>query len=397
MKTKLSFLLPTMQAVVLALLTGCASVDLATVETPKPAVLTFADAAFYGERPAIPREEELLWLTAAQQAAFLAFLNDPALQTQPVNARVFAYLEQFTAGFNYQGDTLSASDGFARNAGNCMSLALMTTALADLAGIHIGYQLLDDVPVFEYRGTIVQKGYHVRSILYDNKERARLEDGVFVYNAGIKVDYFKSEQERFVANLSRAAFIAMYYSNIASDAIAAQDYNKAYWYARESLVHAPQNPAAINMLAVISNRKGDAGRAEALYLFGIAHADEKLSLLKNYHGLLQSQGRQEEALQIATQLERMDDPSPFHWVQLARTATDAKEFEAAIRYYRRALELAPYMHEAYLELAKSQHEAGLHNAAISSLSKALENVYRPGTRKLYKAKLYSLMNTASAN
>lgn len=370
--------------VLLGLLQGCASVELAA----PIGKLTFPDELRYGARPAIPQPAAIVSLTAEQQAAFLAYLNDPFYQFVPVHVRVASYLETLTSGFHFQGDTLIAADAFAVNGGNCLSLALMTTALADLAGVRIGYQLLDDLPVYEVQGTIVEKGYHVRSILYEAPVIGASRS--VPLTGGVKIDYFPTGQQRFVANLTRETFIAMYYRNIAAEAIAAGDHARAYWYLRESLLYAPNDSQAINMLAVVSRRTGDPARAEELYLHGLAHADEKLTLLKNYQVLLARQGREAEARRIGLQLESMNDASPFHWFQLAREAYQSADYRAAIRYYRKALERAPYMHEAYLGVAQSQYEMGQAADARVSLQRALDHVYRPTTRKLYKAKLYAI-------
>lgn len=115
-----------------------------------------------------------------------------------------------------------------------------------------------------------------------------------------------------------------------------------------------------------------------------------MSLLKNYEVLLSLQGRIAEAAAIRQRLNAMDDPSPFHWLQLARAAQDAAEFEDAIRYYRRALAIAPEMHEAYLGLAESQARLGEDAAAIGSLRKALEHAPGANTRQRYQAKLSAL-------
>lgn len=373
------------------LMQGCASVSDSAAVLPAPSAVTlaFTDEARYGERPAIPQPADILALTPEQQQAFLRYFNDPYYRYVPAHRRVFSYLEGFTDGFNYQGDTLTASQAFAINGGNCLSLALMTTALADLAGVRIGYQLLDDVPVYEVFGTVVEKGFHVRSLLYT--PQITQVDTFSLTPPGLKVDYFPTGQQRFVANLTRDSFIAMYYRNVAASAITLMDYSKAYWYLRESLQHAADDSQAINMLAVISRRSGDAARAEELYRYGLAHAEEKLTLLKNYQLLLASQQRSAEAALIQQELDRIDDPSPFHWFQLAREAFNMGEYGDSIRYYRRALDLAPYMHEAWLGVAQAQYESGDNGDAVASLQKALENIYRADTRRLYKAKMFAIM------
>jgi tetratricopeptide (TPR) repeat protein len=390
----MKYLKPSLLASMLALglLHGCSSIDTA-IMVEQPPTLLFTDQARFGQRPNIPQPAEILALTEQQQAAFRAYLNNPHYQHEPMHQRVFNYLERLTDGFNYQGDTLTAADALASNSGNCLSLALMTTALAELAGVRISYQLLDDVPVFEFHGTVVEKGYHVRSILHDPILTDNVNETVTPAERdrfALQVDYFPTEQQRFVANLTHDSFIAMYYRNLAADALSATIYSTAYWYLRESLQYAENNSQAINMLAVISRRTGDTQRAEELYRFGLAHADDKLTLLKNYRVLLSALNRAEEAERLQRQLNKLADTSPFHWLQLARESYDAGEYADAIHYYRRALALAPYMHEAYLGVAQAQYESGNNEAAVSSLQKALDNVFRPSTRKLYKAKLYAL-------
>lgn len=372
----------------LGLVQGCGNIGSLPATISASPELTFSDAQRFGAKPVIPTPVEILTLTPAQNAAFLSFFNDPYYRYMPPHRRVFSYLQGFTDGFHYQGDTLTASEAFAVNGGNCLSLALMTTALADAAGVRIGYQFLDDVPVYEVQGTVVEKGLHVRSILYDPSWSEDSATGI--WQPGLKVDYFATGQERFVANLTRAEFIAMYYRNEAATAITQDDYNTAYWYLRESLQYAINDSQAINMLAVVSRRTGDDARAEELYRYGLANGDEKLTLLKNYQVLLRAQQRLAEAEALQATLEQMPDPSPFHWFQLARESVKAGEYPAAIRYYRRALDLAPYMHEAHLGVAQAQHEIGNDELAVVALEKALENVYRPSTRKLYKAKLNAL-------
>lgn len=347
-----------------------------------------ASAELFGDRPVIPSTDQLLALSEQQQAEFIAFLNSPLTQSVPMYQRVADYLVNITSAFNYQGETLTAASALQARSGNCLSLALLTTALADMANVKIGYQLLDDLPVYEYYGSIIEKGVHVRSLLYGPQSTADAENAS--RHTILKVDYFPSGNRRLVANLARNSFIAMYYTNHAAEALISADLDTAYWYVRESLEFAPANAEAINMLAVLHKRKGNVAVAEQLYRYGIAHADNKLSILKNYKVLLENANRHEEAAAIGLQLAALDDPSPFNWLQQARYAYEAGDFSAAIGYYNRALKLAPYLHQAYVGIAISLHELGDDEAARRSLQQALAIVYKPSTKVRYEAKLAAL-------
>jgi tetratricopeptide (TPR) repeat protein len=162
-----------------------------------------------------------------------------------------------------------------------------------------------------------------------------------------------------------------------------------------SLEYVPDHSPAINTLAIINRRAGNLDIAEKIYRYGIQYSNEKLSLLKNYYFLLESLGRTQDAETIQNQLAGIEDPSPFHWVQLARSSYDEGEYLAAIRFYNQALDRAPYLHEAWLGIAQANYEIGRYNRSRSALRSALEEAEKVSTRKLYEAKLVSLTREMS--
>ena len=210
--------------------------------------------------------------------------------------------------FGYQGETFTAQEALQNGSGNCLSLAILTTALAKLAGVETDYQLVDSAPVFESHGNIVYKGQHVRTKLYSP---ADVTTGSFLLrSSGLLIDYFPTEGTRFVSNISETQYIAMFYNNLASEAIAREDYNSAFWLLQKTLDLTPDDAGAINSMAVVYRRVGDLDKAEEIYQYGIRYLDDKISLLRNYRVLLEQQGRFDEVAQINRQLTVLDDPSP---------------------------------------------------------------------------------------
>ena len=270
-----------------------------------------------------------------------------------------------------------------------MSLTILTTALAYLADIEIDYQLMDDVPVYEFNGTTVKKGVHIRSILYD-PEIPNIDVHFFISRPGIKIDYFPTNRQRFISNLNSNDYFAMIYQNLAAEALDQNNLNQAYWLAMEALQYVPAYSPAINTLAIANRRNGDMDIAELIYRYGISHADENLSLLKNHRILLENTDRPIEARQIQLHLESMEDPSPFHWFHLAREAKDAGQYNEAIRYFQKSLNLAPYLHEAHLGIAQANYELGRTQATKNSLQAAFIEASKVSTKNLYLAKLAAL-------
>ncbi len=380
----------TVVLVLMWMLSACTSVATpgATDESAsEPAAPEFLD--LFGSRPAIPTPEQILHLTSEQEQKFLEYFNRPQNQTVLPYLRVANYLFENTTNLQYDGVTLTAAQSLELNKGNCLSLALLTTALAKLVNVGISYQLVDSSPVFGMSEDLVKKEIHIKSVVYqlpapgNSKTALRSLDRVVI-------DYFPSRQGRFISNLSANEFLAMYYLNIAGVALETQDYANAYWHLREALDYNPYDAAAWNTMGVVYRRIGEPAKAEEIYKFAIAHAENKLTLLKNYHLLLSSQGRIAEAAAIEEALHEINDPSPFHWYSLARESYEMKAYADALRYFDKALEMAPYLHEAHLGKAQSFYQLGYITEAELALKMAILNVDKESTRSVYEAKLMAL-------
>jgi len=346
------------------------------------------DSAPFGEPQEILRVEDIYRLSAGQEAAFLQYFNKPAMRNIPAHERVWLYLQEITMDFGYQGETYTAEEALTRASGNCLSLAVLTTALAKLAGVETGYQLVDSTPVFESYGSVVFKAQHVRTKLL---EPVSPQAGVHVLSRrGLLVDYFPQSNDRFVSNISEPEYNAMFYNNLAGEAIADEDYNTAFWLLRKSLELAPDNPGSINAMAVLHRRVGQLEKAEEIFLYGIENMVDKVSLLRNYRVLLEQQGRSDEVRDINRRLALLKDPSPFDWLNAGYDAFSEGDFTEAIFFYRKAAAVAPYLHESHAGLAKAYYKIGKRKDAAREFRKALANSQRPSTRNMYEAKLMAL-------
>lgn len=374
----------------LALLTGCSTPVPQNDGSAISVENLLGDPARFGVRPMIPHADDLFSLDEAQQQELQQYLQRRRPFEKP-HRSLYRYLESITQGFDYRGDTFTAAQALEKRRGNCLTLAILTTALARYTGIDIGYQLVNDLPVYQIGSNVVAKGVHVRTKLFD-PEWAKEPGTLVLFRPGLMIDYFPSGRERFIANIEPNEFVAMYYRNIAAEALESNELDKAYWYVLEALQHDSNSAESINYMAVIHRKIRDHITAEALYQHGIAHAENKLSLLKNYHILLTEQGRVREARQIELQLNSLEDPSPYHWFQLAQEAMADGDLNGAIRYFNRALDHAPYLHEAWLGMAQARLQAGELVSAKRAMLEALDRAGRVSTREMYKAKLLSIQD-----
>ena len=352
--------------------------------------------AFAGQRPALVSSDEIYQLSAAQRDAFLDYYRDPANRKVPGHKRIGQYLVSSKSAFNYVPETRTADEVYQLEGGNCLSLANITTALARLAGVKVGYQLRDDIPVYELQENIILRGVHVRSILYEPLPDLNAGDGGAKLiiplggRASVIIDYFPTGRSRYIRRISEPEFTAMYYRNLAGEAIVAGDLSRAYWFAKESMLHAPDHAEAVNMLAILYRRSGDEWAAEQIYLYGLNSARERLSLLKNYRTLLREQGRAAEADEMTRRIAKYNDADPFEWWFLAEDAYGEEKYSDALSYYKKTVEIAPYLHEGYFGMAKTYFQLGRVKSAMRSMRQAIENADRPRFRALYEAKLRAL-------
>lgn len=378
------------------LVAGCAShqaqLQVANNSTPAAAgtrpELKF-NSALFGERPDIIPVADIFRLSDEQQADFKRYFENPILHDTPAYERVYSYLRGITMYFGYQGKTFTAEQALLNASGNCLSLAILTTALADLAGVDTAYQLVDSTPVFESHRDIVYRGQHVRTKLLPSRqeyEESKLVPG----RSGLLIDYFPAPGTRFVANITPAEYIAMYYNNQASEAIAQGDYNTAFWLLQKTLELTPDSAGALNSMAVVHRRAGDLDKAGEIFEYGITHLDDKVALLRNYRVLLEQQGRHDEVARINKKLAQIDDPNPFDWLHAGHGAYRDGDFREAVQYYKKAAKIAPYLHESYAGMAKAYYMIGDFNGAERAFRTALEKSQRLSTRSMYEAKLHAL-------
>jgi Tfp pilus assembly protein PilF len=360
-------------------------------ESPADPGLTFESDRFGQSQRIIP-VAEIYRLSDEQQTAFLGYFENPLRQDIPAHERVWSYLQDITMEFHYQGETFTAEKALQESSGNCLSLAILTTALAKLAGVETGYQLVDSTPVFESRGNVVYKGQHVRTKLFRADDQVA-EGRFLLQRGGLLIDYFPSEGDRFVNNITETQYIAMFYNNLASEAIAREDYNAAFWLLQKSLELNPDNAGSINAMAVVHRRVGELEKAEEIYRYGIENVKDQVSLLRNYRVLLEQQGRLNEVENINRKLSRLDDPSPFDWLRAGHGAYGEGDFKEAVLFYKKAAKKAPYLHESYAGMARAYYKTGNRKGAERELKNALQYSRRVSTRSMYEAKLVALSHS----
>lgn len=378
--------------VVLVLTTLCliGCVTQSTITTP----ITLPSAPLakherFGPKPDLVNIEQVFALTTAQRRDFERFFDSHKNRSLPANKRIYKYLQRYVKNYNYFNKTLTAEQSLSQARGNCLSLAILTTALSKVVGVDTGYQLVESAPVYQKEGGIIISSQHVRSLLYAPK--VPIPEGYIpLGRSGVIIDYFPTAGSHIKRTVLEPEFHAMYYRNSAADNIINQDFDRAFWQLKEALTLYPADEHSINMMAVIHEKKGLIEFADKLYRYGLKYSTEKLDLLRNYYQFLKKQKRFAEAKNIKTKLATMKVVNPFDWINLGHIAFIQEQFSEARRYYKKALKIAPYLHQGHLGVAKSEFKLGNFNASKASMQLAKKNAFDVKTKDIYELKLNAL-------
>lgn len=339
----------------------------------------------------IPTPEDFYQLTDAQVKSMRSFIEQEKFAELSPHRKVYELLESKLDNFDFRGENLYASDSLDSNSGNCMALAMLTYAIAKELDVEISFQVMHTIPVLlGVSGNISVTSDHVRSFLH---EQGQDKDSFLGQTNRIRIDYFPDKYDRGGMMIDSDEFFAMFYRNLAADAILDKQLELAYLLLNEALKFNDQYGPAINMQAVVLRQLGELDSAEQLYLYGLVVADEKIDLLSNYHFLLVHSERYQEAEKIKAQLLAFDHHSPYKWYFQARDAMLAKDYSSAKTYLNKFLKNTHYYHKAYFDLARVEYQLGDTFAAKKSLNKALALSAEAKDNDLYQAKLNWLSKT----
>lgn len=334
-------------------------------------------------------EDQLFALSDAQQQAFLAKYQYYLSLGYPAHKAIRQVLAVDLSDFTYYGETNTAQQTASLGRGNCMSLAVLTTAYAKLAKVDFDYRKVNTLPIFEKQGSIILSSSHVQTYLYKPDFEPEV-DTYYLRPPGIVIDYFPSTTNMPGRLFSKHQFIAMYYRNIAADYLLDSELQAAFAYAVASYQYDQYSAESINLLAVLHRRLGDVKGAEVIYQVALSHDLNNIAMLSNYATLLKTQQRYQEAQALENKIAGLDDLNPYQWLEQAYVEHEQGRVSAAKRYYYKVIEQAPYVHQAYLGLYQIYAKQHQLNKAKEMLKKALTWSYELDDRKLYKAKLYSL-------
>jgi Tfp pilus assembly protein PilF len=373
-------------AIVLAL-AGCASVP-----SQAPEALLH-DALF--APPSQPVSAADVFAVSPEMKAFVAGDIARLVRLKGTRRGLFEALHD-KAGLSLEYDsamTRNAAQAFAARKGNCLSLVIMTAALAKEMGLPVRFQNVFADETWSRNGNFYLSIGHVNVSIGGT----RVEPGYGHYDLDAMVIDFLPPgdlQSLRYWTISEATVVAMYMNNRAVEALMTGDANDAYWWAREAVRQDPRFLSATNTLGIVYRAHGNLAEARRALEYVLAREPANATALSNLVAVLKQGGDIAAARQAAERLAKIEPVAPFAYFERGLAAMKAGDYHLARDMFAHEVERAAYYHEFRFWLALAYVGLGDMEQARANMAVALENGPTKRDRDLYAAKLARLRESA---
>ena len=366
-------------ALLACLVAGCASAP------PVQPDSVLADALFKPPRETINTDD--LFTVSPAMRQFLA--NDIAPQLRRDGAQVgLANALQHRAQLKIEydsGRTKTAAATFESRSGNCLSLVLMTAALAKELGLPVSYQSVSVPETWSRNGALLIASGHVNVTLSRRLADVRGETD----RPRLTIDFLPPEEISGwrTREIDERTVVAMYANNRAAEALADGHLDDAYAWAAASIRKDPGFGGAFNTLGVVYLRHGDLAESARVFERVLAADPDDTRALANLATVYDRQGRDTDARRARTRLAALEPYPPFYFFELGMAAVQRNDWRSARELFAREVARADTYHEFHFWLGVADWRLGDEAAARRHLSLAIDNSLTRNQHDLYVAKL----------
>jgi Tfp pilus assembly protein PilF len=364
-------------------LAGCASVP------PLQAPESLRADALFGP-PTEPVDASALFELTPPMREFLRREVLPrARHVGAARALVLSLNDRALMQLEYDAEfTRTAAQAFDARAGNCLSLTVLTAALARELGLSVQFQSAVAVDLWSRVGDLQVSSGHVNLLL----GTPRVSYAGRATGTEYLIDFLPPADLAGlrVRAIERDTVVAMYMNNRAAEALMRNRLDDAYWWARAAVELRPDLALAFNTLGVVFQRRGDLGRAELAYAHTLAMQPTHRQALANQVQLLTRQQRLAEAEPLRQRLARVEPVPPFKDFDEGRAAMQRGDPAAARMHFLRELARSGEQHELHFWLGLASLNLGDLPEARRQLDQARELSTRRDDRERYAGKLRAL-------
>jgi tetratricopeptide (TPR) repeat protein len=375
--------------------TGCVS-SKQTNASLVPAQQLLNDAAFTQfDSYSIEKPQDIFFLD--EEA--LAFITETTTGLQSDEDRIARLIHRIFARseldliYEASANTV-ASETFKNASANCLSLSIMTYAMAKQAGFKTDFQKVN-IPEYWTR----RAGYSLLNGHINLRIQAKIRNTVKTfYEDSFVVDFDPpSRSNRFTTDyVTEQTVLAMFYNNKGADALLKQNDELAYAYLREAILADDSYPGTWVNLGLLYRKKGFTDLAMSSYKRAINLEEDYSTAWENLAVLYQQIGNLKAASEINARLEAKRNENPFYHQMLAEIDRDEGRLDNSILHYEKAIKLNNRQHQLYYGLASVYFEKGDLASSQRFLKLAKRKAGKSRAADIYLGKLSALSNYITA-
>ena len=367
----------------LLMLTACQSTKTVKIEAD-PLLL---DLSFRGfEQIPIESEAEIFALNEEAREFVADVIDSDDEISKQTRSLVAAIFDRSDFNLIYSSDAnTTAIDTFNRRSANCLSLSIMTYALAQEAGLEANFQEIAIPEYWTRREGFSMLNGHVNLRL----SAPRKDHNYIISGRSMEVDFdpFSPKRDFPAKIVSKERIVGMFYNNKGADALVNGEFNRAYAYLRAAIKTAPDLEDAWANMGILYRMTEHYDWAENTYKQALKLNENNLTVWENLAVLHRILGRTEVAEQIAQVVAQKRLGNPYYHYHLGEQEFEANQYQLAIQHYRKAIRLDDSHHSFYFGLAKVYAALGDKKATLRNLKKAKRTSFVIDLKEQYQNKM----------
>lgn len=307
--------------------------------------------------------------------------GSPAARTAELLTQVFG--PEWKAFAYAGGHSTVAAETWRNRRGDCLSLSILTVAIARIVDVPAQIQEVRVPPLFDRRGGVDFVNRHVNVLVRSDRDVHAL--GRRLPAGDIVVDFEPQVGSRQRGRpLGEAQVYARLLNNLGGEHLAGGDTRRAYAYFKRAILADPAYGPGYGNLAQLYLAAGFEPDAEALLRMAITRDDAPYTAMAALQRLLHASGRQQEASLLETELRSRRVQDPYYWLGLGIDRLQGERLDEAIDALERAQSMTSGFDEVHHALAVAYWRAGQRHLARDQLARIGDSDARAKLAKLQR-------------
>jgi tetratricopeptide (TPR) repeat protein len=369
----------------LLLLSGCAATPTVTQHTE----LTYHDRLFSAPSERIDAAD--IFALSPEMKSYLQTTIAPEARDKGARKGLFdALYSRGQLKLDYDSATTrNAAQAFSARSGNCLSLVILTAAMAKELGLTVRYQTVYLDEAWSRSDGLEFFDEHVNVTL--GAKRSVGQTGHLDANE-MTIDFLPPNDlgSRRMRVIGEETITAMFMNNRAAEALARRQFDNAYGWVRAAIAADPHYIPAYNTLGVIYKMHGNYAEARQVFEHILGIEPENTIAMSNQVLVLNDLGLAGEANALSERLKKIKPYPPFYFFDLGMQAIRDRDYASAKAMFAREVERSAYFHESHFWLAIADYRLGDLRQARKQMATAMELSTTNADHDLYAAKLARL-------